>query len=72
MLTADHGNSEEMRTKNGEIQTSHTTNPVICVETSGKFQMKPQGELQDVAPTFVDLLGLKPNKQFEGKTLILK
>ena len=72
LLTADHGNSEEMRTKNGEIQTSHTTNPVICVETSGKFQMKPQGELQDVAPTFVDLLGLKPNKQFEGKTLILK
>ncbi len=72
LVTADHGNAEEMKTKNGEIQTSHTINPVICVETSGKYQMKPQGELKDVAPTFVDLLGLKPNKQFEGKSLILK
>jgi 2,3-bisphosphoglycerate-independent phosphoglycerate mutase len=71
LITADHGNAEEMRTKENELQTAHTINPVFCVETSGKYQMKESGELKDVAPTFVQLLGLKPNKKFEGKSLLL-
>jgi len=31
--------------------------------------MKKQGGLKDIAPTFINLLGLKPNKHFEGKSL---
>lgn len=71
LITADHGNAEEMRTKTGEPQMAHTINPVFCVVADGEHNMKKQGELKDVAPTFVELLGLKPSKHFEGETLII-
>ena len=70
LITADHGNSEEMRTKNGEPHTAHTLNPVMCVEATSSFVMKKYGGLKDIAPTFLDLMGVSPNKYFEGETLI--
>ena len=70
MITADHGNADEMRTKNGEPHMAHTINPVFCVVANSGLEMKKHGELKDVAPTFVELLGLKPNKHFEGESLI--
>ncbi len=70
LITADHGNAEEMRTKDNEPQMAHTINPVFCVVANRDLVMKHKGELKDVAPTFVKLLGLKPNKYFEGKSLI--
>ncbi len=72
MITADHGNAEEMKTAKGEQHMAHTTNPVFCVVANSGLDMKTEGELKDVAPTFVELLGLKPNKYFEGDSLILK
>ena len=72
MVTADHGNADEMKTKNGEPNTAHTINPVFCVVANSGLEMKQYGGLQDVAPTFVELLGLKPNKYFDGDSLILK
>ena len=72
MITADHGNSEEMKTKNGEPQMAHTINPVFCVIANSGLNMKKEGGLKDVAPTFVELMGLKPNKYFEGQSLIEK
>ena len=72
IVTADHGNSETMRTKTGQPHTAHTLNKVFCVildETEHK--MKPEGELKDVAPTFMDLMQEKPNKHFTGKSLII-
>lgn len=72
MITADHGNAEEMKTENGEFQMAHTTNPVFCVVANSGLKMKKEGGLKDVAPTFIELLGLKPNKHFEGESLILK
>ncbi len=73
LLTADHGNIEELIDENGGPDTAHTINPVICVAINKDkvYQMKNKGTLQDVAPTFVELLGLKPSKHFEGKSLIL-
>ncbi|MBQ8615105.1 MAG: 2,3-bisphosphoglycerate-independent phosphoglycerate mutase [Clostridia bacterium] len=71
LVTADHGNSEEMKNKNGEPNTTHTINRVMCVVADGKYKMKKYGELSDVAPTFVELLGLEPSKYFEGKSLIM-
>ena len=71
LITADHGNADEMKTKDGEPNMAHTINPVMCVIAQDGFEMKQEGELKDVAPTFIDLLGLKPNKHFEGKSLIL-
>jgi len=74
MITADHGNAEEMLNKEGEPNTAHTINPVFCVavDKDKQYEMKRDGSLKDVAPTFVELLGLKPNKHFKGKSLILK
>ena len=70
MITADHGNADEMRTENGEPNTAHTINPVFCVVANSGLNMEKEGGLQDVAPTFVELLGLKPNKHFKGKSLL--
>lgn len=72
LVTADHGNSEEMQNKNGEPNTAHTINRVMCVVADGEHKMKRYGELSDVAPTFVELLGLKPSKHFEGNSLLIK
>jgi len=72
LITADHGNSEQMRTQNDEPNTAHTINRVMCVVANENNKMKKSGELKDVAPTFIELLGLKPNKHFAGKSLILK
>ena len=71
MVTADHGNSEQMRNAKGEPHTAHTINRVMCVIADEKYKMKKYGELKDVAPTFIELLGLKANKHFKGKSLIL-
>lgn len=71
MVTADHGNIEEMKTANGDPHMAHTINPVFCVVADGKYNMREFGGLQDVAPTFVELLGVKPSKHFEGKSLII-
>lgn len=70
MVTADHGNADEMRTQNDEPHMAHTINPVFCVVANSGLKMKKEGGLKDVAPTFVELLGLKPNKHFKGKSLI--
>lgn len=71
MITADHGNAEEMKNEKGNQHVAHTTNPVFCVIANSGLKMKKEGELKDIAPTFVQLLGLKPNKHFEGESLIL-
>ena len=72
MITSDHGNADEMKMENGEPHLAHTINPVFCVVANSGFEMKKHGGLQDVAPTFVELLGVGQNKYFEGKSLILK
>lgn len=71
LITADHGNADEMRTESGEPQMAHTINPVICVVANSGVLMREYGELKDVAPTFLDLLDLKPNKYFDGKSLLV-
>ena len=71
MLTADHGNAEEMRDKNGNVQTAHSLNPVICMAIDKtKYNMLQYGGLKDIAPTFIHLMGLKPNPKFEGEVLV--
>ena len=72
MITADHGNAEEMVDTSGNPQTAHSLNPVMCVVVDENIKLKQQGELKDVAPTYIELLGLKSNKYFEGKSLIIK
>jgi len=71
LLTADHGNGEKMRTNKGEPHTAHTLNKVFCAVVGKDCKMKKNGTLIDVAPTYLDLLGLENSKFFEGKSLII-
>ncbi len=72
LVTADHGNAEVMRTKDGLPHMAHTLNKVMCVAVGNKkYAMKKYGGLQDVAPTFLDLMELEKFKPFVGKSLIL-
>ncbi len=70
IVTADHGNAEEMRLDSGEPHMAHTLNPVFCVVADSGYDMKEKGGLRDVAPTFVELLGLSKYPYFEGESLI--
>lgn len=71
LITADHGNAEEMQTKDGLPNTAHTLNKVFCAVVDNKtYKIKKNGGLKDISPTFIHLLGLKPNKHFEGKSLV--
>ena len=73
LLTADHGNSEYMEdAKTHAPFTAHTTNPVpfILINGNGKYQLKDTGALCDVAPTVLQLLGIKQPEEMTGHSLI--
>jgi 2,3-bisphosphoglycerate-independent phosphoglycerate mutase len=71
LITADHGNAECMfDEKTGQPHTAHTTNlvPVIYVGRPGEATTQ-QGTLYDIAPTLLDLMGIKEPIEMTGKTL---
>ena len=72
IITADHGNSEEMIDyKTGEPHTAHTTNPVPLILIGAKEGVKlKQGKLADIAPTILELLELPKPKDMTGESLI--
>jgi len=71
VVTADHGNAEEELTPDGRPQTAHTTNPVpLVVTTPLDDGLRDRGELADLAPTTLRLLGLNPVPAMTGKDLL--
>jgi 2,3-bisphosphoglycerate-independent phosphoglycerate mutase len=70
IITADHGNADEVVTLEGEPMTAHTTNPVPVIVTKQGIQLRDGGILGDLAPTMLDLLGLGQPAEMTGKTLI--
>lgn len=75
LLTADHGNAEQMEdSKTGQHHTAHTTNPVPFVLIMGgeKARLRDDGILADVAPTVLDLLILAVPAAMTGTSLIAK
>ena len=73
LLTADHGNCEQMRNPDGSPNTAHTTNLVHCVyiaADAGRFRCR-DGILADVAPTLLFLLGLPQPSEMTGKNLLV-
>jgi 2,3-bisphosphoglycerate-independent phosphoglycerate mutase len=72
LITADHGNIEEMRDAEGGPQTKHTTSPVpfVLVAEAYRGATLRDGTLADVAPTICELLGLPPPPQMTGTSLI--
>jgi 2,3-bisphosphoglycerate-independent phosphoglycerate mutase len=70
LVTADHGNAETMLEADGvSPHTAHTTNPVPIVVTSTELTVRDGGELADLAPTVLPLLGLEPPAAMTGVTL---
>ncbi len=76
LVTADHGNSDQMFEPSiGEAHTRHTMNPVEVV-IYGKglegLKLRSGGCLGDIAPTVLQLMGLKPPPEMTGKSLIVQ
>jgi len=73
LIIADHGNAEIMLEPDGvSPHTAHTTSPVPCILTDTRSGLRNGGELSDVAPTILDLLGFAQPLQMTGKSLITR
>ena len=71
LVTADHGNAEQMLEPDGvSPHTAHTTNPVPLIVTDATLAVSDGGELSDLAPTALALLGIDKPLQMTGKILI--
>jgi 2,3-bisphosphoglycerate-independent phosphoglycerate mutase len=70
LVTADHGNAEELLTPDGSPQTAHTTNPVPLVLTAPGAVLRDGGTLADLAPTVLDLLGIEAPAAMTGESLV--
>ncbi|HET7521000.1 MAG TPA: 2,3-bisphosphoglycerate-independent phosphoglycerate mutase, partial [Candidatus Limnocylindria bacterium] len=72
IVTADHGNIEEMRDEAGQPQTKHTTSPVPVALVGAPWRETPlrNGILADVAPTICQLMDLPPGPEMTGRSLL--
>lgn len=72
LITADHGNCEEMiDPETGDVLTAHTTNPVpLIIIAEGVEGIEEGGRLADLSPTILDLMGLEQPIEMTGHSLI--
>ena len=70
IVLADHGNCEKMLNIDGSPNTAHTTNPVPIILVDEKKREISDGILADVAPTILDIMGIKKPKEMNGKSLL--
>jgi 2,3-bisphosphoglycerate-independent phosphoglycerate mutase len=70
LVTADHGNADEMLEEDGSPDTAHSLNPVPFVVTAGAEALDGEGILADVAPTALALLGIEQPPEMTGRSLI--
>jgi 2,3-bisphosphoglycerate-independent phosphoglycerate mutase len=72
LIIADHGNAEKLLQDDGvSPHTAHTTNPVPAILTAPGLTLR-DGELSDVAPTLLALLGLELAPEMTGEELVQK
>ena len=71
MITADHGNAEQMLQPDGSPMTAHTTNRVPFILCGAGTELR-EGRLADIAPTILDVMGLACPPEMDGKTLIVR
>jgi len=70
LITADHGNAEQELQEDGSPHTAHTTNPVPLVVTEPGTELRSGGELSDLVPTALDLIGIPKPAEMTGRSLI--
>jgi 2,3-bisphosphoglycerate-independent phosphoglycerate mutase len=72
MISADHGNAEQMLQSDGvSPMTAHTTNPVPFILCGAGNELR-EGRLADIAPTILDVMGLEKPEEMDGQSLILR
>ena len=71
LITADHGNAEQMLETDGTSpHTAHTTNPVPLIVTDSEVTLRDTGELSELAPTVLDVLRFDKPLQMTQKGLM--
>lgn len=70
LITADHGNADEMLEDDGSPDTAHSLNPVPVIVTVNGLTLRDGGILADVAPTLLELLGIEQPAAMTGRSLL--
>ena len=70
IITADHGNADNMLEPDGSPNTAHSLNPVPLIVTKHGLRLRGGGILADVAPTVLEVLGVDQPAQMTGQSLI--
>jgi 2,3-bisphosphoglycerate-independent phosphoglycerate mutase len=71
LVTADHGNAEKLLEDDGvSPHTAHTTNPVPLVVTDPGATLREGGEIADLAPTVLEMLGIRQPEAMTGRSIV--
>jgi 2,3-bisphosphoglycerate-independent phosphoglycerate mutase len=72
LLTADHGNADDMLDEAGNPKTAHSLNrvPAVLVTDRKELALRTPGRLADVAPTILDRMGIPRPKEMTGQSLL--
>jgi 2,3-bisphosphoglycerate-independent phosphoglycerate mutase len=70
VITADHGNADNMLEPDGSPNTAHSLNPVPLIVTVPRVKLRGEGVLADVAPTVLEVLGVEKPAGMTGRSLI--
>jgi 2,3-bisphosphoglycerate-independent phosphoglycerate mutase len=72
IVTADHGNCDNMLEPDGSPNTAHSLNPVPLIVTAEGLELRDHGILADVAPTALQLLGIPQPDAMTGQSLVME
>jgi 2,3-bisphosphoglycerate-independent phosphoglycerate mutase len=72
VITADHGNADNMLEPDGSPNTAHSMNPVPLIVTADVGELSSGGVLADIAPTVLELLGQAQPQEMTGRSLTKK
>ena len=71
LITADHGNADDMLDESGNVVTAHSTNPVPLVHIAkNPSKLAEGGKLCDIAPTMLTLMELPIPSEMTGRSLV--